>query len=291
MQSQRTVKAINAAGLHYRELNQKVKQAVNDGEQEIVLHNVRGQRYLGTGVGKHVAIVVNGVPGNDLGAFMDGPTIRVNGNAQDGVANTMNSGKIVVKGHAGDVLGYGMRGGKLFVAGDVGYRVGIHMKAYKDQVPVIVVGGRAGDFFGEYAAGGVLILLGLPSRAQTGNGVRGGGNGRSPASGAGRGVAGVSGKAGPCLLPGPGTADSIVGDHCGAGMHGGVVYLRGEVDSNCLGKEVRQFELDSGDRAVLESQLSEFCTDTGHSYEEVMSGGFVKLLPTSHRPYGRLYTY
>ena len=35
------------------------------------------------------------------------------------------------------------------------------MKAYQDRRPVIVAGGRARDFFGEYMAGGELILLGL----------------------------------------------------------------------------------------------------------------------------------
>jgi glutamate synthase domain-containing protein 3 len=35
------------------------------------------------------------------------------------------------------------------------------MKAFKEQVPVIVAGGRAGDFFGEYMAGGVMVLLGI----------------------------------------------------------------------------------------------------------------------------------
>ena len=43
--------------------------------------------------------------------FMDGPTVEVFGNAQDGVGNTMNGGTVVVHGNAGDVLGYGMRGG------------------------------------------------------------------------------------------------------------------------------------------------------------------------------------
>ena len=64
--------------------------------------------------------------------FMDGPTLEVFGNAQDGVGNTMNAGTVIVHGDAGDVLGYGMRGGKVFIKGDVGYRVGIHMKAYED---------------------------------------------------------------------------------------------------------------------------------------------------------------
>lgn len=151
---------LDATGVYYRELNQKVRELIAGGCRDIVLDGVNGQRYIADGLIESVNITINGVPGNDLGAFMDGPLVTVNDNAQDGVGNTMNSGKIIIRGHAGDVLGYGMRGGKVFVAGDVGFRVGIHMKSYKEQVPVIVVGGRAGDFFGEYMAGGVMVLLG-----------------------------------------------------------------------------------------------------------------------------------
>lgn len=152
---------IGSQGVHYRELNSRIRHLIEEGNREIVLVGVNGQRYIGGGLVGPVRITINGVPGNDLGAFMDGPEIVVNDNAQDGVGNTMNSGKIVIKGHAGDVLGYGMRGGKIFVLEDVGYRVGIHMKSYKNQVPMVVAGGRAGDFFGEYMAGGILVLLGM----------------------------------------------------------------------------------------------------------------------------------
>lgn len=167
---------IDAKNMHYRQLNDMVRNAIADGVKEIIIDNVNGQRYIGTGVnGKDVTIIINGTPGNDLAAFMDGPTIIVNGNAQDGAGNTMNDGKIVIHGDAGDVLGYGMRGGKLFVKGNVGYRVGIHMKGYKNQVPVIIIGGTAGDFLGEYMAGGVLILLGHPiSGDYLGTGMHGG---------------------------------------------------------------------------------------------------------------------
>ena len=54
-----------------------------------------------------------------------------------------------------------MRGGRIYIRGDVGYRVGIHMKAYEEQHPVLVIGGHARDFFGEYMAGGEMLLLGL----------------------------------------------------------------------------------------------------------------------------------
>ena len=38
------------------------------------------------------------------------------------------------------------------------------MKAYKEKAPVMVIGGTAGSFLGEYQAGGVIIVLGLESK-------------------------------------------------------------------------------------------------------------------------------
>ncbi|MCX7668295.1 MAG: hypothetical protein N2Z84_05140, partial [Atribacterota bacterium] len=72
-----------------------------------------------------------------------------------------NAGKIIVEGDARDIVGFSMRGGKIFIRGDVGYRVGIHMKSYLDECPVIIVGGKSGDFLGEYMAGGLIVVLGL----------------------------------------------------------------------------------------------------------------------------------
>ena len=73
----------------------------------------------------------------------------------------MNGGSIVVRGSVGDTAGYAMRGGEIYVQGNAGYRAGIHMKAYQDQQPVIVIGGRARSFLGEYQAGGTILVLGL----------------------------------------------------------------------------------------------------------------------------------
>ncbi|MBI5166926.1 MAG: hypothetical protein HY998_04185 [candidate division NC10 bacterium] len=241
---------IDANGLYYRELNRLIREAVAAGETRIHLFNVNGQRYIGDGLKGRITITIDGIPGHDLAAFMNGPTIVVNNNAQDGVGNTMNDGKVVVRGNAGDVLGYGMRGGKLFVQGDVGYRVGIHMKSYKSQVPVIIAGGAAADFFGEYMAGGIMVLLGLN-----------GAEGNRP----------------------------VVGDYLATGMHGGVIYIRGTVEEHQLGKEVGVKELEEEDYRVLRPLLEEYCQDLDLDIEEVFQGDFIKLLPVSHRPYGALY--
>lgn len=154
---------INADGIHYRELNEQVHAALGNGEKAVTLDNVRGQRYIGTGLGNGFKVIINGVPGNDLGAFVNGAEIRVNGNAQDGVGNTMNAGRITIHGDAGDVVGYSMRGGRIFLRGNVGYRAGIHMKAYQEYYPVIVIGGTAKDYLGEYMAGGMMVVLAMNS--------------------------------------------------------------------------------------------------------------------------------
>lgn len=245
------IKTIDAKGIYYKQLNDMIQKAVQEGAEKIVLENVNGQRYIGTRVERPVEIEIKGVPGNDLGAYMNGSNIVVRDNGQDAIGNTMNAGKIVVHGHAGDVLGYAMRGGKLFIKGDVGYRVGIHMKEYQEFVPKMVIGGCAGSFLGEYMAGGILVILGLNRK--------------------------------------PG--EPIAGDYLGTGMHGGVIYVRGEVDKTRLGKEVSVFELDEADNKKLDELLHEYCNDLGIDYEEVRKEKFVKLVPVSHRPYGNLYAH
>jgi glutamate synthase domain-containing protein 3 len=241
------VVTINAANMHYRDLNFLLKTYSNSAKK-IDLYNVYGQRYIGTCLENNVEIHINGTPGNDLAAFMDGPTIYVHGNAQDGVGNTMNSGKVVVYGCAGDVVGYGMRGGKIFIRDDVGYRVGIHMKEYGEQKPILVIGGTAQDFLGEYMAGGVLIILGLT------------------------------------LSHGETHKAKFVG----TGMHGGTIYVRGQVTH--IGKEVKVMELEKDDIALLKPIIEEFCGYFNFDANEILAGNFKKLVPFSTRPYGKLYT-
>ena len=240
---------IDASGIYYRELNTRLKDLVSNGIQRIKLRNVYGQRYIGTNLNSPVEIDISGTPGNDLGAFMDGPRITVHGNAQDGCGNTMNNGEIIVHGHAGDVIGLSARGGKIFVRDNIGYRAGIHMKEYKDKKPMLVIGGTAQDFFGEYMAGGVLVLLGLNKNQ----------------------------------------------DHkakfVGTGMHGGVIYLRGSIESHQLGKEVGISELEKADWQVLKKLIAEFAVHFDYNAEEILKHEFIKLFPLSLRPYGRIYAH
>jgi glutamate synthase domain-containing protein 3 len=251
MKVKNDVYRINAEGMHYRELNQLLRALDNNGADRVEIQNVYGQRYIGTDLEKKLELEVYGTSGNDLGAFMNGPRIVVQGNAQDCTGNTMNEGLIIVHGHAGDITGYAMRGGKIFIRDDVGYRTGIHMKEYKSKKPYIIVGGTAQDFLGEYMAGGILVILGLTLKA---------------------------------------------GEHhkarfVGTGMHGGIIYVRGEVPANHLGKEVKIVSVNESDLRLIQSLVKEFCGYFNIDFDEIMRGKFSKIVPFSHRPYGSVYAY
>jgi len=230
---QSQVVTIDASGIFYRDLNAKLRQLVLNGTRKIALHNVYGQRYIGTDLDEPAEIEIFGTPGNDLGAF------------------TMNSGEIIVHGHAGDIIGLSARGGKIFIQDSVGYRAGIHMKEYQDRKPMIVIGGTAQDFFGEYMAGGILVLLGLN------------------------------------LKEGEYHKASFIG----TGMHGGVIYMRGNVQDFQLGKEVGVAELEEKDDSILKELVGEFAHHFGYDAEEILKHKFTKLFPLYLRPYGRLYAY
>lgn len=148
--------SICAEGLAHRELNELIRAA----QEPCTIYSVCGQRFIAAGT-SHQELTIKGIPGNALGAYLNGGIITVEGNAQDAVGDTMNEGIIVVQGSIGDAAGYAMRGGRIYVRGNAGYRAGIHMKAYREKIPLMVIGGRAGSFLGEYQAGGVIVVLNL----------------------------------------------------------------------------------------------------------------------------------
>lgn len=219
-------------------------------DTEIRLTNVLGQRYLGSGMKTGTSVRIDGVPGNAAGSFLDGGTLDIYGNVQDAVGDTMNDGRIIIHGSAGDTIGYSMRGGKIFVRGNAGYRAGIHMKAYQEKYPVLVIGGSVGSFLGEYLAGGVIIVLGLGMEKEK----------RAP-----------------------------VGYFTGTGMHGGKIYLRSEFLPRDLPAQVSAAKATAADLAYIREDLVEYCQAFGRDLETILDGSFYVLTPNSDNPYRQLY--
>lgn len=244
------VKTIDATGLTYKQLNERLFASVDEGERHILLTNVNGQRFVAAGCSaKDLKIEIEGTPGNDLAAFANGPEIIVHGNVEDASANTMNSGRIIVHGDARDLTGHSMRGGKVLIRGDVGYRVGLHMKQFESNFPIIVVGGGAGDFLGEYMAGGIVLILGL----KTGDG------------------------------------EDLIGDWTGTGMHGGVVYVRGNVGDEMLGHGAKLIRFAEDDRERIRPILKEYGAFFGIKTERLITDDYTMIVPVTYRPFGQTY--
>ena len=234
---------IDAANSDYKAVNEKLRNT----DEDCTIEGCCGQRFIAAGMsGKNVTI--HGIPGNALGAYLNDSHITVNGNAQDAVGDTMNEGKILIYGNIGDAAGYAMRGGKIYVQGNAGYRAGIHMKAYKEKIPVMIIGGCAGSFLGEYQAGGIIIVLGLHKNSK-----------------------------------------SIVGNFPCTGMHGGKMFLRGRCENIHFSEQVTARYADPADLEEIREYLSEYCTDFGYSFHELLSEPFTVITPDSSNPYKQMY--
>lgn len=233
----------------FRDLNTEIREALRT-QDTVCVESVNGQRYIGTGLDAGKTIELYGTPGNDMGAYLNGGKIEVFGNGQEAIGNTMNGGEIVVHGHVGDTLSYAMRDGTVFVEKRAGSRAGIHMKEFEKQHPVVVIGGVAGAFLGEYMAGGTLVVLGLHN---------------------------------PQDAP-------LIGAHCATGMHGGRIFLRGDFPQENISEHIAVHELSAADRAALERHVQTYCHHFGADCEAILQAPFHKLEPLTARPYANLYT-
>ena len=97
---------------------------------------------------------LTGIPGNALGAYLNGA--QHHGQRQ----RAGRRGRYDERGADRRAREYRRRGGlcharaeKSLSAGNAGYRAGIHMKAYREKKPVLVIGGRAGSFLGRVSGG------------------------------------------------------------------------------------------------------------------------------------------
>ena len=237
---------IDASGINFRELNAKIRAAETDCE----VFGCIGQRFIGEGL-NGVKLKLHGTPGNTLGGYLNGADIEVLGSAQDEVGDTMNAGRIIVHGNIGDAVGYAMRGGIICVRDNAGYRAGIHMKAYKDKLPILVIGGYTGSFLGEYQAGGIIVVLGL--------------GGPNPRTG------------------------HIIGEFPSTGMHGGKLFLRGNSEGVEFPAQVNVRIADKADKEELARYISAFCDSFGYSAGEILSSDFTVVTPNTKNPYKQMY--
>jgi NADPH-dependent glutamate synthase beta subunit-like oxidoreductase/glutamate synthase domain-containing protein 3/NAD-dependent dihydropyrimidine dehydrogenase PreA subunit len=149
-----------------RILEEKIQDAVEKGARCIEI-NAFGQHGIGGRLWKagneSIHVVIKGHSGQRVGSFgFPNTCIEVIGPASDD-AGWLNAGsQIIIHGNAGNGLANAMAQGKIFVAGNIGARGMTMTKSNpRFEPPEIWVLGSAGDYFGEFMAGGIAVICGI----------------------------------------------------------------------------------------------------------------------------------
>jgi glutamate synthase domain-containing protein 3 len=148
-------------------LARAVVRARDRGFRRFLVAHMRGQRFLGSGLGPEtegVRIEVYGSSGDYLASGIDGAEIVVHGSAQDQLAQIMKAGTLVVHGDVGQAFMYGAKGGHAYVLGSAAGRPLINAVGK----PRVVINGTCLDYLAEsfmagdpLGGGGFVIVNGV----------------------------------------------------------------------------------------------------------------------------------
>ena len=146
---------IDCHGAATREINNAIRNAIAQGEREIVLENTAARHNLAVAVLDPVRIRCQGSVGYFCGGLIDGPSIEITGSAGWGLAESMMAGEVHVRGSAGNGAAAAIRGGTVVIHGDAAARLGVSMKG-----GLVLVAGSCGYMAGFMGQKGTMIVCG-----------------------------------------------------------------------------------------------------------------------------------
>ncbi|MGD8342050.1 MAG: FAD-dependent oxidoreductase [Desulfobacterales bacterium] len=148
-----------------RILEEQIQDAVAQGQRSLDIHAF-GQHGIGGRLWSAgtdpVQIKISGHPGQRVGSMgFPNTCIEVLGPASDDVGWLNAGAEIVVHGNAGNGCANAMAQGRISIAGNIGAR-GMTMTKHNPRFapPELWVLGSAGDYFGEFMAGGIAVICG-----------------------------------------------------------------------------------------------------------------------------------
>jgi methylamine---glutamate N-methyltransferase subunit B len=146
------MKTINARTKDLREVNARLKQALNG--KTVILKEAAKLHGLCAGF-QHGEVLIEGDAGDYLSVLNDGATVQVTQNVGNYVGDNMTKGLIVVQGSAGFGAGQYCYGGTLVIHGNAG-----DFTATMNKGATIIVGGNVGDEVGTYMLKGDMVVIG-----------------------------------------------------------------------------------------------------------------------------------
>lgn len=212
-------------------------------------------------------IVENCIGQRYIGAGLGGKTIRVKGTPGNALGAYLDGSDIVVEGNVQDAIGDTMNAGSIVVHGNAGDAVGYAMRGGK-----IFIRGNAGYRVGihmkEYKDHRPVIVVGGNVGSFLGEYQAGG----------------II-----VVLDLEKNPRGIVGNFCGTGMHGGVMYLRCD-KIPVLPAQVRAERIGNDLPEEIRALIEEFCARFKKDAKTVLDAQFIRLTPDTENPYKRMYT-
>jgi methylamine---glutamate N-methyltransferase subunit B len=151
---------INCRDKTTREINRLLREAMADGNKDILLLEPDGRHNLGVALLKPVHVVFDGSVGYYCAGMMDGANVEIRGSAGWGTAESMMNGTVVIDGNAGSGVAASIRGGTVVVRGDAAARAGVSMKG-----GTLLIGGNCGYMAGFMMQKGTIIICGNAGHA------------------------------------------------------------------------------------------------------------------------------
>ncbi|MBP5303384.1 MAG: glutamate synthase [Clostridia bacterium] len=202
-----------------------------------------------------------------LAAGMKTQNIRIHGIPGNALGAYLAGAKITCLDNAQDAVGDTMNSGRIVVHGNIGDTAGYAMRGGKIFVKGSA-GYRVGIHMKEYHEKKPVIVIGETCGSFLGEYQAGG-------------VLVVLG-----LHKGK---KPLVGNFPCTGMHGGKVFLRGNISNISFPKNVTVHEATAADLKELKPYLTEFCKLFGYTPEEILREPFSVVVPDSHNPYKQMY--
>lgn len=154
-----------------RVLEDYIQKAVSNGHRHIRVkafgqHGIGGRLWR-EDLDETVHIIIEGQSGQRAGSLgFPGTYLEIDGPASDDVGWLNAGAQIVVRGNASNGVANAMAQGKIYIAGNIGAR-GMTMTKRNPRFdpPEVWVLGSAGDYFGEFMAGGIAVICGHKPQA------------------------------------------------------------------------------------------------------------------------------
>ncbi len=216
-------------------------------------------------------IVINNVLGQRFigdGLRGDDVTITVNGIPGGDLAMFMSGPTIIVHGNADHAPANTMDKGTVIVHGSAGDAVAHSMRGGRIYVRDNI-GYRGGIHMKRYLDKRPILVVGGSARAFLGESMAGGIII----------VLGLKGK--------PPIAEQGVG----SGIHGGEIFVRGQVDDRCLGSGAKQAPVTEEQKAMIRPIIEDFAESFGIDAAPLLASDYTRIAATSARPFANKYTW